>query len=60
MSRYFSELIVLNDIVPNVGIKYHAYRQKELLADTRAVYITWHSWRYCRPSDWVISNIWYS
>jgi len=40
MSRYLSELIVLNDIVPNVGVKYQTYRQKEIVVDTRAVCVT--------------------
>ena len=37
MSLYLFELIVLNDIVPNVGIKYQTYREKELFFYTRAV-----------------------
>jgi hypothetical protein len=40
MSLYLSELIVLSDIVPNVVIKYHTYRQKEQFVDTRAVCVT--------------------
>jgi len=40
ISLYLSELIVLNDAVPNVGINFKSYRRKELLFDTHAVCVT--------------------